>query len=160
MQPYQQTFSSFNQKVLHLKKRYGQKTNKFKTASLMILLPEMDELTKLRICSHLLKKSLMENFIFCAVKAIKCRWRSRRSKRNGIILDRKTTIIDARLLIIEHMYMDVLGCHLKSFLRQSYFRRGNKQREVRYQSRYQNSMNIAFFISSAGEKPDKPILIW
>ena len=60
----------------------------------MILLPEMDELTsvntaqkmtfsikdffskcdqihrKLRICSHLLKKSLMENFIFCAVKAI------------------------------------------------------------------------------------------
>ena len=115
---------------------------------------------KLRICSHLLKKSLMENFIFCAVKAIKCRWRSRRSKRNGIILDRKTTIIDARLLIIEHMYMDVLGCRLKSFLRQSYFRRGNKQREVRYQSRYQNSMNIAFFISSAGEKPDKPILIW
>ena len=30
---------------------------------------------KLRIWSHFLKKSLMENFIFCAVLQCQCKWK-------------------------------------------------------------------------------------
>ena len=35
--------------------------------SIMDFFSNSDKILKLRICSHLLKKSLMENFMFCAV---------------------------------------------------------------------------------------------
>ena len=41
--------------------------------SIKDFLSKYDQISrKLRICSHLLKKSLMENFIFCAVFGAPC----------------------------------------------------------------------------------------
>ena len=56
--------------------------------------------SKLRIWSHLLKKSLMENFIFCAVIAKSIRWQYRKWSWQNL----------SRIFILDWMIWEIIKC--------------------------------------------------